>query len=89
MEREQFEKLCQLARLGLSAEERSEFERKFSRLLEFVEAVQGYTPQTEGLPLTLAERVELRLDNVAPFDWRASQRHDYRVPQIIDFEGGG
>ena len=89
MDRQTFEKLCGLARLELSADELVEFERKFSRLLGFVEQVRAYTPVTEGPPLTLAERVELRRDTAADFEWPEGFKHDYRVPQIIDFEGGG
>jgi aspartyl/glutamyl-tRNA(Asn/Gln) amidotransferase C subunit len=89
MDRQTFEKLCELARLELTDAELVEFERKFNRLLGFVEQVQAYTPQSAGPPLTLAERVELRRDNIADFEWPEGFKHDYRVPQIIDFEGGG
>ena len=89
MDRQLFSHLCELARLELSEQEAGEFEHKFARLLGFVEQVQAYTPQTEGPPLTLKERVDLRPDTAAGFDWPEGTPHDYRVPQIIDFEGGG
>jgi len=78
-----------LARLQLSPDELVEFERKFARLLEFVEKTQEYQPQSEGPPLTLLPHVDLRRDHSSPFDWPAEAAHDYRVPRIIDFEGGG
>ena len=84
-----FEHLCELARLELEAEELVEFERKFSSMLHFVEQVQAYEPQTEGAPLALIDRLDLRNDDVQRFDWAQDTRHDYRVPKIIDFEGGG
>jgi Asp-tRNA(Asn)/Glu-tRNA(Gln) amidotransferase C subunit len=87
MDRRAFEKLCELARLELSADELAEFEHKFRRLLDFVEQLRAYTPRTEGPPLTLADRVELRRDMPQPFDWPEDFVHDYRVPKIIDFEG--
>lgn len=89
MERSAFNHLCLLARLELDPVEFSEFEAKFERLLEFVDQVQAYTPVTTGPPMTLAERVELRRDASAPFDWPDDATHNYRVPAIIDFEGGG
>ena len=89
MEREALEHLCTLARLHLSADEVAEFERKFSRLLEFVEQTQYYKPKSEGPPLTLVQQVELRRDQVDPFDWPELEAHDYHVPKIIDFEGDG
>jgi Asp-tRNA(Asn)/Glu-tRNA(Gln) amidotransferase C subunit len=89
MERKAFEHLCNLARLELDPGAIAEFEAKFERLLEFVEQVQTYKPVTSGPPLTLVDRVELRLDATAPFNWPEDALHDYRVPAIIDFEGGG
>ena len=88
MERRAFDHLCELARLTLAKEELGEFERKFERLLEFVEQVQRYTPQSSGPPLTLVDKVELRRDAPLSFDWPADTTHDYRVPTVIDFEGG-
>lgn len=88
MERKAFDYLCNLARLELEPGAVAEFEAKFERLLEFVEQVRDYTPVTSGPPLTLIDRVELRLDASAPFDWPDDAVHDYRVPAVIDFEGG-
>jgi Asp-tRNA(Asn)/Glu-tRNA(Gln) amidotransferase C subunit len=89
MERDAFNHLCGLARLTLGAGEFAEFEGKFARLLGFVEQVQGYTPQTSGPPLTLIDRVELRRDMPLSYDWPENTAHSYRVPAVIDFEGGG
>jgi Asp-tRNA(Asn)/Glu-tRNA(Gln) amidotransferase C subunit len=89
MERHAFNHLCMLARLELAPAELAEFEAKFERLLQFVEQVQNYTPVTQGPPMTLSDRVDLRLDSTAPFDWPDDYTHDYKVPAIIDFEGGG
>jgi Asp-tRNA(Asn)/Glu-tRNA(Gln) amidotransferase C subunit len=89
MERRAFDHLCELARLTLGRDELEEFERKFERLLEFVEQVQGYSPQSSGPPLTLVEKVELRRDAPLSFDWPEDTVHEYRVPTVIDFEGGG
>jgi Asp-tRNA(Asn)/Glu-tRNA(Gln) amidotransferase C subunit len=87
MDRAALEHLCALSRLQLSADELIEFERKFARLLEFVEITQYYEPKSEGPPLTLLPQVDLRRDHSSPFEWPDSAAHDYRVPQIIDFEG--
>lgn len=89
MDRAAFNHLCILARLELEPAEYTEFEAKFERLLEFVDKVQAYTPVTTGPPMTLAERVDLRRDASAPFDWPEGCVHDYHVPAIIDFEGDG
>jgi Asp-tRNA(Asn)/Glu-tRNA(Gln) amidotransferase C subunit len=89
MDRRQLDHLCTLARLHLADDEIAEFERKFTRLLVFVEAIQAYQPQTEGAPLTLKESVGLRLDTKRGFSWPEGTAHDYKVPRIIDFEGGG
>jgi Asp-tRNA(Asn)/Glu-tRNA(Gln) amidotransferase C subunit len=87
MDRRSFEHLCELARLELGPDELVEFERKFKRLLGFVEQVQNYTPANSGPPLTLSERVDPRRDAPRDFPWPAGRAHDYRVPAIIDFEG--
>jgi Asp-tRNA(Asn)/Glu-tRNA(Gln) amidotransferase C subunit len=89
MERKAFDHLCGLARLELDPGAVAEFEAKFELLLEFVEHVRDYTPVTTGPPLTFFDRVELRLDSRAPFDWPDDVAHDYHVPAIIDFEGDG
>jgi len=89
MDRRAFEHLCELARLRLGEEEIAEFERKFARLLGFVEQTQSYTPVSESARLALKERVDLRRDHPRRFEWPEDLKHDYRVPQVIDFEGGG
>lgn len=89
MDRRSFEHLCELARLELDPSEVVEFERKFKRLLGFVEQVQNYTPASSGPPLTLSDKVELRRDAPRDFPWMPGRKHDYRVPTIIDFEGEG
>ena len=89
MDRRSFDHLCELARLELKPEELVEFERKFKRLLGFVEQVQNYTPTSSGPPLTLCEHVNLRRDTTQDFRWPSGRKHDYRVPAIIDFEEGG
>lgn len=89
MDRRQLDHLCTLARLQLADDEISEFERKFTRLMGFVEAIKAYQPQTKGEPLALKESVDLRLDNKQGFNWPKGSAHDYKVPRIIDFEGGG
>lgn len=73
----------------MSPGEIAEFERKFARLLEFVEQTQSYAPASEQAALALKESVELRRDHAKRFEWPDELEHDYRVPQIIDFEGGG
>jgi len=88
MDRRTFDHLCELARLQLSDEEIVEFERKFKSLLRFVEKTQAYEPQADGAPLVMSQRVELRRDTPETFTWPEGQVHDYRVPKIIDFEGG-
>jgi len=85
MEHQLFEHLCELARLELREDEREEFERKFERLVGFVEHIQAYSPQTGQPPLTLVEKVELRRDTVSRFEWPGEVDHEYHVPQIIDF----
>lgn len=87
MDRHTFTHLCQLARLELTDHEVGEFEAKFQRLLGFVDKLLEYAPESTGTPMTLADKVELRRDNVEPFDWPEDMVHDYRVPQVIDFEG--
>jgi Asp-tRNA(Asn)/Glu-tRNA(Gln) amidotransferase C subunit len=87
MDRRSFDHLCELARLELKPEELVEFERKFKRLLGFVDQVQSYTPESSGPPLTLCDRLEPRRDSARGFDWPAGRRHDYKSPAIIDFEG--
>lgn len=89
MDRRSFEHLCQLARLELKAEELVEFERKFNKLLGFVEQVKAFEPPEGAKPLTLVDELDLRRDNARGFEWPEGHKHDYRVPQIIDFEGGG
>lgn len=73
----------------MSDEEVADFERKFRSMLKFVEQAQGYTPQSDEPPLTMKDKVDLRRDTVSGFKWPDGQVHDYRVPKIIDFEGGG
>ena len=89
MDKRSFEHLCTLARMNLDQDEIEEFERKFERLLGFVDHVQAYEPKSEGPPMTLVEKVQLRRDTTEPFDWPESTVHEYHVPKIIDFEGGG
>lgn len=89
MDRRSFEHLCELARLELEEGEVAEFERKFKRLLGFVEQVQQYVPIAEDPLLVFGDKVELRRDRAVPYDWPEGTRHDYRAPRIIDFEGGG
>lgn len=89
MDRRSFDHLCELARLELQPDELVEFERKFKRLLGFVEQVQNYNPESSGPPLTLAERLAPRKDAPRDFPWLEGRKHDYRVPTVIDFEGDG
>jgi Asp-tRNA(Asn)/Glu-tRNA(Gln) amidotransferase C subunit len=89
MDRRSFDHLCELARLELKPDELVEFERKFKRLLGFVEQVQRFTPSSSGPPMTLIERLEPRKDASQAFDWPEGKAHDYRVPTVIDFEGDG
>ena len=84
MEREALEHLCTLARLQLSADELVEFERKFARLLEFVEQTQYYKPKSEGPPLTLVKQVELRRDQKDPFEWPDEASHESRECVVCD-----
>ena len=88
MDRRTFDHLCDLARLQLSDDEFVEFERKFQKLLGFVDKVQSYEPQSEGPPLVMKQKVDLRRDTPETMPWPEGTAHDYRVPQIIDFEGG-
>ena len=88
MEREKFNHLCKLARLQLDDSEVAEFEKKFERLLGFVDLIQEYEPQSEGKPLTLIDKLELRRDTPATCDWPDFYDHKYNVPQVIDFEDG-
>ncbi|MCH7473002.1 hypothetical protein IIA79_08645 [bacterium] len=87
MKRHEFEHLCQLTRLELGEDEFAEFERKFSRLLGFVEMVQEYEADSSEAPLALVEKVELREDRAVRCDWPEEFAHDYRVPRIIAFDG--
>lgn len=89
MDRQTFEHLCTLARLQMSDTEIAEFERKFKSMLQFVEQTQAYTPESDAPPLVLKTMVELRRDTIRTFEWPDGTVHDYRVPKIIDFEGGG
>ena len=89
MDREQLVHLCALARLSLSDGELEAFETKFNSMLAFTQTVLAYQPVSEGHPLTLIEKLDLRRDVAQDFDWPQSAAHDYRVPMVIDFEAGG
>ena len=88
MEARTLEELCALARLDLTDQERSDFLLKFEGLLAFVDAVQRYASSPATHDLALVEELDLRRDIVAPFEWPVGTSHNYRVPQIIDFEEG-
>lgn len=79
--------LSALAKLELSAEEEADFSAKFDRLLAFVEQVQAFDPGEAPAELAAVERLDLRRDTPVPFEWPAETRHEYRVPQVINFEG--
>jgi aspartyl/glutamyl-tRNA(Asn/Gln) amidotransferase C subunit len=79
--------LCALARLELSASEEADFSAKFDRLLAFVEQVRSFDPGDSQAELSAIERLELRRDTPESFAWPEGARHDYRVPQVINFEG--
>lgn len=89
MDRDQLVHLCGLARLSLEEGELEAFEAKFNSMLAFTQTVLSYEAVTEGHPLALIEKLELRRDVPDEFSWPDGTAHDYKVPMVIDFEAGG
>jgi Asp-tRNA(Asn)/Glu-tRNA(Gln) amidotransferase C subunit len=87
MDLRSLEHLCGLARIELSADEVKEFEGKFKRLIGFVDLLRAYEPRGDEDALAMSGSLLLREDTEQAFSWPEGTRHNYRVPQIIDFEG--
>jgi aspartyl/glutamyl-tRNA(Asn/Gln) amidotransferase C subunit len=85
---ESLRRLCELARLSLSADERAAFSAKFDSMLSFVEQVQEYKPAGPAIRGESQARLSLRLDQPRSFEWPMAPRL-LKVPAIIDFESGG
>jgi Asp-tRNA(Asn)/Glu-tRNA(Gln) amidotransferase C subunit len=90
-------RLLKLSRLTLSEGEREEFARKFSALLEFVDAVRA-SGHAEGVgrdaagagALSYLDALPLREDSPREFDWGDDFAHRYVVPLVVgDEEAGG
>lgn len=89
MDRNTFARMCKLARIELTEQERESFEPKFEKLLGFVEIIQQYEPISSGQPMTLVESLSLRPDIPRHFEWPEGQKQQYQVPKVIDFDGEG
>lgn len=90
---ESIEKLCELARLEVTAEDMTDFTGKLSQIVELVDQLQAVdTAGTEPLahPLAMAQR--LRPDTVTETDQRALFQQNaaevedglYLVPKVIE-----
>lgn len=94
--REQVDRIAELARLSLAADEAEAMERDLERILEYVVALQeldteGVTPTAHALALATPVR---RDEAVAPMDPELAISNApetagtaFRVPKVIDEEG--